>query len=159
MICHKVIQPSIKGVMIFFTTHLSFCLLVKEFLKLVNIWRNYRQNGDCFLRPICIALLSSKMLISPDKMNNLFITDRYCQPTNRCYVNMKINVNSLSTNIKLLQASFDLLTDRVTPSVTDRVLIMYCIRGQLSCLLTYFQLECWSQTAGRTRCFSISLRC
>jgi len=33
-------------------------LLVKEFLKLVNTWRSYRQNGDRFLRPICIALLS-----------------------------------------------------------------------------------------------------
>ena len=28
-----------------FTTHLSFNLLVKEFLKSVNIWRSYRQNG------------------------------------------------------------------------------------------------------------------
>jgi len=28
--------------------------------------------------PICLALLSSKMLISPDKLNNLCITDRNC---------------------------------------------------------------------------------
>ena len=27
-----------------FTTYLSFTLLVKEFLRLVNIWRSYRQN-------------------------------------------------------------------------------------------------------------------
>jgi len=27
---------------------------------------------------ICLALLSSKMLISPDKLNNLCITDRNC---------------------------------------------------------------------------------
>ena len=53
-------------------------LLVKEFLKLVNIWRSYRQNGDCFLRPIRIALLSSNMLILPDKLSNLCITDRNC---------------------------------------------------------------------------------
>jgi len=33
----------------------------------------------------------------------------------------------LSTNIKLLQTSFDLLTDRLMPSVTDRLLIMYGI--------------------------------
>jgi len=64
--------------MIYFTTHLSLNLLVKEFLKLVNIWQNYRQNGDCFMRPIRIALLSSKMLISPDKLTNLYITDRNC---------------------------------------------------------------------------------
>ena len=58
-----------------FYTHLSFNLLVKEFLKLVNIWQSYRQNGDCFIRPNRIALL---MLISPDKLNNLCITDRNC---------------------------------------------------------------------------------
>jgi len=28
----------------YFTTHLSFTLLVKEFLRLVNIWRSYGQN-------------------------------------------------------------------------------------------------------------------
>jgi len=28
--------------------------------------------------PICLALLSSKMQISPDKLNNLCITDRNC---------------------------------------------------------------------------------
>jgi len=47
--------------------------------------------------------------------------------TNRCCVNRQINVCLLSTNIKLLQTSFDLLTDRLTPSVTDRLLIMYSI--------------------------------
>ena len=36
MMNHKVHRP---------TTHLSFNLLVKEFLKLVNIWQSYRQNG------------------------------------------------------------------------------------------------------------------
>jgi len=51
---------------------------VKQFLKLVNIWRSYRQNGDCFMRLIRIALLSSKMLISPDKLNNLCIMDKNC---------------------------------------------------------------------------------
>jgi len=45
---------------------LKFSLLVKEFLKLANIWRSYRQNSDCFMRPIRIAILSSKMVISPD---------------------------------------------------------------------------------------------
>ena len=32
------------GAMGHFTTHLSFTLLVKEFLRLVNIWRSYGQN-------------------------------------------------------------------------------------------------------------------
>ena len=60
------------------TTHLSLNLLVKEFLKLVNIWRSYRQNGDCFVRPTRTVLVSSMMLISPDKLNNLCISDRNC---------------------------------------------------------------------------------
>jgi len=33
---------------------------------------------DCVIYPICLALLSSKMQISPDKLNNLCITDRNC---------------------------------------------------------------------------------
>jgi len=32
------------GTMSHFTTHLSFTLLVKELLTLVNIWRSYGQN-------------------------------------------------------------------------------------------------------------------
>ena len=50
------------------TTYLSFTLLVKEFLRLT----------DCVIHPIRRALLSSKMQISPDKLNNLCITDRNC---------------------------------------------------------------------------------
>ena len=60
------------------STHLSFSLLVKNLKKLVNIWRSHRQNGDRFMCPIHIALLSSKMLISSDKSNNLCIMDRNC---------------------------------------------------------------------------------
>ena len=33
-----------KNLMSYFTTRLSFTLLVKEFLRLVNIWRSYGQN-------------------------------------------------------------------------------------------------------------------
>jgi len=44
------------------------------FLKLVNVWRRYRQKmADCFMHPIRLALLPSKTLISPDKLNNLLI--------------------------------------------------------------------------------------
>ena len=42
--------------------------------------------------PICLALLSSKMQISPDKLNNSCITDRNCY-YKRCYVNRQINVS------------------------------------------------------------------
>ena len=45
----------------------------------------------------------------------------------RCYVNRQLNVSYLSRNIKLLWTSFDLLTDRLTLSVTDWLLIMYGI--------------------------------
>jgi len=33
---------------------------------------------DCVIHPIRLSLLSSKMQISPDKLNNLCITDRNC---------------------------------------------------------------------------------
>ena len=47
--------------------------------KIGEHWRSYRQNGNCFTRPIRIALLFSKTLISPDiKLNNLCIMDRNC---------------------------------------------------------------------------------
>ena len=62
----------------YFTTHLSLSLSMKEFLKLVNIWPSYKQNGRLFHAPIRLALSSSKMLISPDRLNNLCITDRNC---------------------------------------------------------------------------------
>jgi len=48
------------------------------------------------MHPICIALLSSKMLISPDKLNNLCITVLWTETvTSRCYVNKQINVTLL----------------------------------------------------------------
>jgi len=36
------IAKNIYGAMSYFTTHSSFTLLVKEFLRLVNIWRAVR---------------------------------------------------------------------------------------------------------------------
>jgi len=35
-------KPSIYGMMSYFTANLSLNLLVKEFFKLVDIWRNYK---------------------------------------------------------------------------------------------------------------------
>ena len=37
-----------------------------------------RKIVDCFIYPIRLALLSSKMQILPDTLNNLCITDRNC---------------------------------------------------------------------------------
>jgi len=72
----------------------------RVFFKLVNIWRSYSKMADCFMCPIRLALLSSKMLISPDKLNNLCITEETV--TYHCYVNRQISVSLLSINIKLL---------------------------------------------------------
>jgi len=94
--------------MSYFTTHLSFSLLVKEFFKLLNICKVTGKMVDCFMRHIRLTLLPSKMQNLPDTV------------TNHCCDNRQINVSLLlSTNIKLLQTSFDLLTDRLAPSVTD----------------------------------------
>ena len=38
------IAKNLRCDMSYFTTHLSFTLLVKQFLRLVNIWRSYGQN-------------------------------------------------------------------------------------------------------------------
>jgi len=38
------IAKNMRCVMSYFTTHLSFTLLVEEILRLVNIWRSYGQN-------------------------------------------------------------------------------------------------------------------
>ena len=64
--------------MSYFSTHLSFTRLVKEFLRLVNIWRSYGQNRffECVVYLIRLALLSSKMQISPAKLNNLCIIEK-----------------------------------------------------------------------------------
>jgi len=45
----------------YFITNISFNLLVIEFLKSVNIWQSYRQNGDCVILPIRLRHLSSEM--------------------------------------------------------------------------------------------------
>ena len=66
--------------MIYFTTYtFTVTVLVKEFLTLVNIGGKVTgKMVDCVIHPIRLALLSSKMQISPDKLNNLCITDSNC---------------------------------------------------------------------------------
>jgi len=55
----------------------------KSIFKIGEHLAKLQANGDCFLCLIRIALLSSKMLISPDKLNNLCITDRNCSVATR----------------------------------------------------------------------------
>jgi len=73
----------------------------RELQRLRNWWTFGEVTGkmiDCFMRPIPLALLSSKMLISPDKVNNLCITDRNCY-YNCWYVNRQISVSLWALNI------------------------------------------------------------
>jgi len=44
---------------------LSFCWLVEQFLKLVNIWQSYKQMCDCCMSTIHFALSCLKMQNSP----------------------------------------------------------------------------------------------
>ena len=46
---------------------------------------------ECAIHPILLAFLSSKMQISPDKLNNLCIQTETV--IKRCYVNRQINVS------------------------------------------------------------------
>ena len=96
--------------MSYFTTHLSLNSLVKEFLKLVKIWRSYRQNGDCFMRPIRNALCPQRCWSC--QISWITCVLRTETVANRCYVNRQINVNLLSTN--MLYTSFNLLTDAIS---------------------------------------------
>ena len=58
----------------------SYILFFIQFGDNIQTARQLRNavNGDCFVRSICIALLSSNMVISPNKLNNVSITDRNC---------------------------------------------------------------------------------
>ena len=60
-----------------FVIYWSICLpslvllsLSAQFFEYLRCAAHYRQNGDCFMRPIRIALLFSKMQISPNDLNN-----------------------------------------------------------------------------------------
>ena len=63
----------------------------------------------------------------------------------------------LSTNIKLLQTSFDLLADRLTPSLTDQLLIMYGILlRQLFFVVAVVCIGSWDFLCGRCKQLFVS---
>ena len=66
MINHKVVysQAILMCDELRYTTHLSLNLVVKEFLKLINIWRSYRQSGRLFHAPhsLCTFVLKDAEL-------------------------------------------------------------------------------------------------
>ena len=110
----------------YFLKNVSFNLQVKEFLKSANMWRSYRQK--CQMESYATFALD----FCPLRRRTLRISKISCllrtETVTACsYVNRQINMSLISTNIKLLQTSFDLLTDRLMLSVTDRLLIMYGI--------------------------------
>jgi len=84
--------------------------------------------ADCLMHPIRIALLSSRCWCR----RIIWITCILRTETvTNCYVNKQIDVSVLSTNIKLLYTSFDILT----PSVTDRLLSSTAFCGDIVSLL------------------------
>jgi len=117
----------------YFITNLSFNFLVKEFLKSANVWQSYSKTVDCVILPIALHFCPRRCITR--QINKIPCVLRTETAPNHCHVNRLINVSLLSTNIKLQYTSFDLLTDRLMPSVTDRLLIMYVI------LLRHFLLQ------------------
>ena len=90
--------------MIYFATHLSLSLLVKEFLKLVNIWQ---VTG----KMVIISCAPFTLHFCPQRCWSRRISWITCvlqteTVTNRCYINRQINVSLLSTNIKLPGITF-----------------------------------------------------
>ena len=65
---HKVVQLSIQAGMAYFDQYKFITQFAGErFLKFVNTWQSYRQNGWSCHAPIRLRLLSSKMQNSPNK--------------------------------------------------------------------------------------------
>ena len=74
---------------------LSINLLLKELLKFVNIWQSYRQNGDCFMRPICIRICPQRCW--SHQISWITCVLRTETVTNHCYVNRQtVNYQEIS---------------------------------------------------------------
>ena len=84
--------------MSYFTTHLSVTLLVKEFLRLGNIRRSYRQNGWlCHTPPFTFHFCPQRC--RSRQISWITCVLRTETGINHCYVNKQINVSQLSRNI------------------------------------------------------------
>jgi len=76
---------------------------------------------DCFMPPFALHFCSQRCWSR--QINWMTCVLRTETVSNRCYVNRQVNVSLLSTNIKLLcRPLLTNMTDRLTPSVTDRLL-------------------------------------
>jgi len=136
----------------YFITNVSFNLLVKEFLKSMNIWQSFRQKDWlCHMTHLPQDICPQRR--RTHKVSKITCVLRTEAVANRCYIYRQINETLLSTNIILLYTSFDLMTDRLTPSVTDRLLIMYsillqhlylCYRSCVPSILGFFIRPMWT---------------
>ena len=91
-----------------FATNLLLSSLVKEFIKLVNIWQSYGQNGRLFyaLHSPCAFFPQICRTRHESRVTCVWQTKTV---TNYCYVNKQIHLTLLSTEMKILQTSFDIL--------------------------------------------------
>jgi len=87
---------------------------------------------DCVIRPISLNVCPQRCRTR--QLNKITCVQRTETVANCCYINRQINVSLLSTNIVLLWTSFDLMTDRLTRSVTYRLLTKYGLLLQRLCL-------------------------
>ena len=93
--------------MSYFFTNLSFDLLVKEFLKSVNFWRSYRQNGWLCHKPHTLRRITRQI----SKITWVWRTETVA---NCCCVNRQINVNKYQTAVDQFW-----LTDWQTYAISD----------------------------------------
>jgi len=86
-------------------TSLQICHSIsgKKCLKSVNIWRSCKM-VDCIALGFCLRRRRTRQI------SKIICVWRTETVTNCCYVNRQLNVSLLSTDIKLQQTRFDLLT-------------------------------------------------
>jgi len=101
----------------YFTTQLLFNLLVKEFLKLVNIWHLQAKWLTVLCTPFtlhfCLQRCWSRQI---SWITCVWQTETF---TNCCCVNRPINVSLFSANIKLRSVDQFWLTDWQTDAISN----------------------------------------
>ena len=104
--------------MSYFTTHLSFTLLVNEFFNIGEHLAKLQAAWLTVIPPIRLALLFSRCRSCQISWITCVLQTETV--ANHCYVRKQVNVSLLSTNIKLLLDQF-LLTDWQTDAISDRL--------------------------------------
>jgi len=117
--------------MVYFTTNLSFNLLVKEFSKLTTTWRSYRQNWliVSYNAPFALHICPQRCIICQIRKITCVL---WTETVTSC-----CNVIGRLTSAYYQQISNccrPVLIDRLTPSATDQLLMMYSIMLRHLCL-------------------------